>query len=105
MKGRKLIILLTSFFVLTLSAFTVCGVTESDDQGDVWHYVFPYYQSQTVSDRPNSDIKEISAEISGDQITFVNMIIDHLTEIILFIFELRNLIVQNYNQVKKQSND
>jgi hypothetical protein len=48
---------------------TAVAETESDPEGDVWHYVFPYYESQTVSDQPNSDIKEISAEINGDQIT------------------------------------
>jgi hypothetical protein len=48
---------------------TAVAETESDAQGDVWHYVFPYYQSQTVANQPNSDIKEIKAEINGDQIT------------------------------------
>jgi len=50
-------------------SFTVEARTESDPQGDVWHYIYPYYQTSTVSDRPNSDIQEISAEINGDQIT------------------------------------
>lgn len=69
MKIRKSSMLIIGVAVLLLSSMTVSAETELDVQNDVWHYVFPYYQSQTVSDQPNSDIKEIKAEISGDQIT------------------------------------
>jgi len=62
-------LLIMGLCVLVLSSMTAVAETESDAQGDVWHYVFPYYQSQTVANQPNSDIKEIKAEISGDQIT------------------------------------
>ena len=69
MKIWKSSMLIIGISVLALSSLTVSAETESDDQGDVWHYVFPYYQSQTTSDQPNNDIKEIKAEISGDLIT------------------------------------
>ena len=69
MKLRKSSMLIIGVSVIILASLTASAETESDAQGDVWHYVFPYYQSQTVSNQPNSDIKEISAEISGDQIT------------------------------------
>ena len=65
-KGSMLIIGLA---VLLLSSLTVSAVTESDGQGDVWHFVAPYWQEQTVSNQPNVDIKEIKAEESGDQVT------------------------------------
>ncbi len=67
MKLYKIIML--TIGIMMLSSLTASAETEYDDQDDVWHYVFPYYQSQTVSNQLNSDIKEISAEISGDQIT------------------------------------
>ena len=54
--------------LLIAISLTVTAETESDAQGDVWHFVYPYWQSQTVSNQPNIDIKEIKAEISGDQI-------------------------------------
>ena len=66
-KTSLLIIGITLFLIL--SAMAANAETETDAQGDVWHYVYPYYQSQTVLDQPNCDIKEIKAEISGDQIT------------------------------------
>ena len=69
MKIWKYKLILLSIAVMLLLSFTVEARTESDPQGDVWHYVYPYYQTSTVSNRPNSDIQEISAEISGDQIT------------------------------------
>lgn len=69
MRIWKSSLLIIGLSVLVLSSISAVAETETDPQGDVWHYVFPYYASQTVSNRPNSDIKEISAEISGDQIT------------------------------------
>ena len=69
MRIWKSSLLIIGLCVLVLSSMTAVAETESDAQGDVWHYVFPYYQSQTVANQPNSDIKEIKAEINGDQIT------------------------------------
>lgn len=69
MKLWKISMLIIGISVIALSSLTASAETESDAQDDVWHYVFPYYQSQAVANQPNSDIKEISAEISGDQIT------------------------------------
>ena len=69
MKLWKSSILIIGIGVLVISSMSAVAKTESDPQNDVWHYVFPYYQSQPVSDQPNSDIKELKAEISGDQIT------------------------------------
>jgi hypothetical protein len=68
MKLWKSSILIIGIGVLVISSMSAVAKTESDPQNDVWHYVFPYYQSQAVS-QPNSDIKELKAEISGDQIT------------------------------------
>ena len=70
MKSRRTFFLILGITLfLFLSTITASAETETDPQGDVWHYVYPYYQSQTVSSQPNSDIKEIKAEISGSQIT------------------------------------
>jgi len=69
MRIWKSSLLIIGLSVLVLSSMTAVAETESDPQGDVWHYVFPYYASDTVNDQPNSDIQEISADISGDQIT------------------------------------
>ena len=69
MKMRKSSILIIGIRVLLLSSITVSAETESDAQGDVWHFAYPYWQEQTVSNQPNIDIKEIKAEFSGDQIT------------------------------------
>jgi len=62
-------VLIISFAVLLFSSMTVTAETESDAQGDVWHFVYPYWQQQTIDDQPDIDIKEIKAEVSGDQIT------------------------------------
>lgn len=62
-------LLIIGLCVLVLSSMTAVAETESDTQGDVWHFIWPYWQEQTVSNQPNLDIKEIKAEISGDQIT------------------------------------
>ena len=69
MKLWKSSMLFVGVAILLLSSITVSAETESDTQGDVWHFVYPYWQSQTVGNQPNVDIKEIKAEISGDQIT------------------------------------
>ena len=55
--------------LINIISLTATAETESDVQGDVWHITYPYWQSQNVSNQPNIDIKEIKAEISGDQIT------------------------------------
>lgn len=55
--------------IIILSNLIVSAEKEEDDKDDVWHYVYPYYQSQTVNTHPNSDIKEIKAEIEGNKIT------------------------------------
>ena len=55
--------------VLVLSSMSAVAETESDPQGDVWHFVYPYWQEQTIDNQPNVDIKEIKAETSGAQIT------------------------------------
>lgn len=62
-------ILLMGICVLFLSSMTVVAETETDGQGDVWRYQWPYVDPEPVGDQPNVDIKEIKAEISGDQIT------------------------------------
>jgi len=69
MEQRRITILIVGIVVLMLSSINASAVTESDAQGDVWHFVWPYWQEQTVSNQPNVDIKEIKAEESGDQIT------------------------------------
>ena len=43
--------------------------TKSDVQGDVWYLIYPYWNEQIVSDQPNIDLKEIKADICGNQIT------------------------------------
>lgn len=65
---KKSIIFLAATILLIAISTTVIAETESDAQGDVWHFEYPYWQSQTVSDQPNIDIKEIKAEVSGDEI-------------------------------------
>jgi hypothetical protein len=67
--NRTIFLILGITLFLFLSTITVSAETKTDPQGDVWHYVYPFYQSQTVTDQPNSDIKEIKAETSGSQIT------------------------------------
>ena len=69
MNRRKISIILVGIALLLLSSMTASAVTESDGQGDIWHFVAPYWKEQTVSNQPNIDIKEIKAEESGDQIT------------------------------------
>lgn len=69
MKLWKSGVLIIGIAVLLFSSMTVTAETESDAQGDVWHFVYPYWEKQTIDDQPNIDIKEIKAEISGDQIT------------------------------------
>lgn len=69
MRVRKSCIIIVCFSVLLFSAIGVVADTEEDDKDDVWHFVYPYWQTQTVGNQANVDIKEISAEISEDQIT------------------------------------
>ena len=69
MRIWKSSLLIIGISVLVLSSMTAVAETESDTQGDVWHFIWPYWQEQTVNNQPNLDIKEIKAEISGDQIT------------------------------------
>jgi len=69
MKLKRIIVLMVCIVVLLLSSMNVSAITESDGQGDVWHFVWPYWQEQTVSNQPNVDIKEIKVEESGDQVT------------------------------------
>jgi len=69
MKLWKSSMLFLGVAILILSSLSVCAETESDTQGDVWHFIYPYWQTQTIENKPNVDIKEISADISGDQIT------------------------------------
>lgn len=69
MKLWKSSVLIIGIAVLLFSSMTVTAETESDAQGDVWHFVYPYWEKQTIDDQPNVDIKEIKAEVSGDQIT------------------------------------
>ena len=69
MEQRRITILIVGIVVLMLSSINASAVTESDAQGDVWHFVWPYWQEQTVSNQPNVDIKEIKVEESGDQVT------------------------------------
>ena len=66
---KKSIFIFGATLMLIITGITVSAETESDDQGDVWHFVWPYWQEQTVDNQPNVDIKEIKAETSGDQIT------------------------------------
>jgi hypothetical protein len=68
-KGKYLIIITISIMTMLALSTTVSAETESDPQGDVWHFIYPYWNQQTISDKPNVDIKEIKAEVSGDQIT------------------------------------
>lgn len=69
MKLWKSSVLIIGIAVLLFSSMTVTAETESDAQGDVWHFVYPYWEKQTIDDQPNIDIKEIKAEINEDQIT------------------------------------
>ena len=69
MRIWKSSLLIIGLSVLVLSSMSAVAETESDAQGDVWHFVWPYWQEQTVSDQPNVDIKEINADVVGDQIT------------------------------------
>jgi len=54
-------LLIIGLCVLVLSSMTAVAETESDTQGDVWHFVYPYWQEQTIDNQPNVDIKEIKA--------------------------------------------
>ena len=69
MKLKRIIVLMVCLLALLLSSMNASAITESDGQSDVWHFVMPYWQDQTVSNQPNVDIKEIKAEESGDQVT------------------------------------
>ncbi len=69
MKLWKSNLLIIGIIVLFLSSIIATAETETDAQGDVWHFVYPYWEKQTIDDQPNIDIKEIKAEVSGDQIT------------------------------------
>jgi hypothetical protein len=70
LKIRKVIFLIIgAVLILLLSCFSAMAATENDNQGDVWHFVWPYWQEQAVDNQPNIDIKEIKAETNGDQIT------------------------------------
>lgn len=66
---KYIIFLSLGIAVLFVLSSTVSAETESDPQGDVWHFVYPYWNQQTIDDKPNIDIKEIKAEFNGDQIT------------------------------------
>ncbi len=69
MRIWKSSLLIIGLCVLVLSSMTAVAETESDPQGDVWHFLWPYWQEQTVDNQPNIDIKEIKADVVGDQIT------------------------------------
>jgi hypothetical protein len=55
--------------IIIISNLVATAEKEEDDKDDVWHYVNPYYQPQTVNNQPNIDIKEIKTEIEGIKIT------------------------------------
>ena len=69
MKMMKSGIVVIGLVMLLVLSMTVSAETETDGQGDVWHWVYPKWQETPVSNQPNCDIKEIKAEINGDQIT------------------------------------
>lgn len=68
MKLWKCSLLFVGVTVLLMSSLTVSASTVSDDQEDVLHFINGYYEQTPVS-KPSIDIQEISADISGDEIT------------------------------------
>ena len=69
MKLWKSSLFVLGILILILTSISVSAITEQDSQSDVWHFIYPYWQSQTIGNQPNVDIKEISADIIGDEIT------------------------------------